>query len=121
MQYRELVKKVQDYSGFSDRESEAALRTFVSTLGARLEPDERDDFASQLPSELKDDALASDSSERFGADAFVRRFCDESGVDESEARKQIHASWSALKDAIAPGEIKQIRSQLPRDLDAMLH
>ena len=32
MQYRELVKKVQHFSGFSDKESETALRLFIKTL-----------------------------------------------------------------------------------------
>lgn len=121
MQYRELVKKVQHYSGFSDQESEMALRTFVSTLGTRLTPDERAHFASQLPQDLKEDAMSLEESERFGADEFIRRFCDESGVGESEAKKQIFASWSAIKDAVSPGEIRQIKSQLPKDLDSMLH
>lgn len=121
MQYRELVKKVQHYSGFSDQVSEVALRTFVNTLGARLTPDERAQFASQLPQDLKPEAMSSAESERFGVDEFIRRVCDENGVGEAEAKKQIFASWSAIKDAVSPGEIRQIKAQLPKDLDAMLH
>ncbi|MDQ3206102.1 MAG: DUF2267 domain-containing protein [Pseudomonadota bacterium] len=114
MQYRELVKKVQHYSGFSDQESEMALRIFVNTLGARLTPEERAHFAIQLPQDLKEEAMSSEESERFGADEFIRRVCNEAGVDESEAEKQILASWSATKEAVSPGEIRQIKAQLPR-------
>lgn len=121
MQYREMVKKVQTYSGFSDQESELALRTFVSTLGGRLMPDEREQFASELPADLKAIALAAEDTGKIGVEEFVRRFCDENGIDEARAKKQIHASWSAIKDAISPGEIKDIKAQLPRDLEAMLH
>lgn len=121
MQYRQMVKKVQLYSGFSDQESEAALRMFVDTLGSRLSPDERSQFASELPSDLKEVALAAESAGKFGAQEFVRHFCEENGIDEAHAKKQIFASWSAIKDAISPGEIRHIKAQLPRDLDAMLH
>jgi len=121
MQYRELVKKVQIYSGFSDQESETALRTFAGKLGSRLTPQERRQFASELPSDLKAVVLEAQAGEKFGAEELVRYVCEANGIDEAHARKQIHASWRAIKDAISPGEIRDIKAQLPRDLDAMLH
>lgn len=56
--YRELIKKAQDYSGFSDSESKDALDCTVKTLAALLTDDERKDFASQLPQELQDTAMS---------------------------------------------------------------
>lgn len=52
MRYREMVKMMQHYSGFSDSESENALVTFIRMLSKRLMPDERVDFASQLPKDM---------------------------------------------------------------------
>jgi uncharacterized protein (DUF2267 family) len=49
MKYRELIKKVQNYSGFSDTESKEALEMMVESLAVHLNEGERKDFASQLP------------------------------------------------------------------------
>lgn len=121
MTYRELVKKVQLYSGFSDSESQDALTLFVKKLAARLTPGERKDFASQLPEELKEAALTIETSRVKTADAFIQQFAFEEGIDESRAKKQVMSSWRAIKDAISEGEIKDIKAQLPTDLAAQLY
>lgn len=121
MQYRELVKRVQDYSGFSDQESETALKVFVRKLAARLTEDERKDFASQLPTDLQDMALTSETSDVKTESDFIRQFCEEENIEESRAKKQIMASWRAIKDALTPGQINHIKTQLPNDLAESLH
>lgn len=121
MTYRELIKKVQLYSGFSDQESENALVLFVKNLGARLTPDEQKDFASQLPAELKEAALTTETSRVKTADAFIQLFCLEENIDEKHAKKQVMSAWRAIKDTVSEGEIQDIKSQLPRDLAAQLY
>jgi uncharacterized protein (DUF2267 family) len=116
MQYRQMVKKVQNYSGFSDRESEEALRFFVTLLAARLELGERTDFASQLPEELENVALAADVNLRFGREDFYQQFMETQDITEAHAKKQIQSAWKTLKDAISGGEIDDIRTQLPKSL-----
>jgi uncharacterized protein (DUF2267 family) len=121
MTYQELIKRVQHYSGFSDSESQDALVLFVKNLAARLTPDERKDFASQLPRELKDVALTDEISRVKTAEAFIQQFCLEEDIDEGHAKKQVMSVWRAIKDAISEGEIKDIKAQLPTDLAAQLH
>lgn len=121
MQYRELIKQVQHYSGFSDSESETALRLFVEKLSARLTEEEREDFASQLPSDLQDIALSVEGTEKWSGSEFIKQFCEEEDIEEGRAKKQIHAVWEAIKDAISPGEVEDIRAQLPNDLVTELH
>lgn len=121
MTYRELIKRVQHYSGFSDSESETALRLFTRKLAARLTMDERKDFASQLPPDLHDLALTDETSDAKTGSDFIRQFCEEENIDESRAKKQIMAAWKAIKDAITKGEIDDIKAQLPTDLAAQLH
>lgn len=122
MQYRKLVQQVQDYSGFSDQESETALRTFIKTMSARLQGGERKDFASQLPQELKAEAMAVTDDPKGGRDDFFVNFMElEDLTDEPRAKKQIMAAWNALKDCITPGQINHIREQLPKALAAELH
>jgi len=43
------------------------------------------------------------------------------GIDEKRAKKQILCAWKAIKDAISPGEIDDIRAQLPNKTVAFLH
>lgn len=122
MKYRELVKKVQDYSGFSDKESEDALQLVTETLATRLTEGERKDFASQLPEELKEMTLSIEGQqEKLSKDEFYKEIEETQGIDEGHAKKQIMAVWQALKDALTPGQIDHIKTQLPGDLSSELH
>ncbi|MDB5164267.1 MAG: hypoxic response protein 1 [Candidatus Saccharibacteria bacterium] len=121
MKYRELIKKIQDYSGFSDNESEDALDLVVETIATRLAPGQRKDFASQLPEELEDIAMRPTIAQQFSADDMLEELCELEDIDRGRAKKQVMAVWRALKDAISPRKIENIRSQLPEDLIQALH
>jgi uncharacterized protein (DUF2267 family) len=51
----------------------------------------------------------------------VEQFMEYEHIDESRAKKQIHAVWQALKEALSSGEIDHIRAQLPNRTVAFLH
>ncbi|MBX4191083.1 DUF2267 domain-containing protein [Candidatus Saccharibacteria bacterium] len=121
MGYRQLIKKVQLYSGFSDAESKDALDHMVETLAVHLTEGERKDFASQLPTELQDIALSVEATEQNSKEDILHEFMDSERIDEGRAKKQIYSAWRALKDAITPGEINHIRAQLPNQTVAFLH
>lgn len=122
MGFRELIKKVQLYSGFSDAESKDALECMVENLAVRLNEGERKDFASQLPGELGDIALSViPTMENTKQDNIIEQFMELQGVDEPHAKKQVMATWKALKDAISSGEIDDIRSQLPNKMVSILN
>lgn len=89
MQYRQLVEKVQVYSGFSDSESENALRTFVRRLSARLTKDERKNFGTQLPADLQDLALTDESSDVKSQEDFIRQFSPDENIDENRKKADI--------------------------------
>jgi len=121
MKYRELIKKVQNYSGFSDDESEDALQMMVESLAVHLNEGERKDFASQLPERLQDLALSVFANERNSHEDIVEQFMENERIDESRAKKQIFAAWQALKDGLSKGEVEHIRAQLPNRTVAFLH
>lgn len=121
MGYRELIKKVQSYSGFSDIESKDALDCLVESLAVHLNEGERKDFASQLPQELQNMALAVLPTEQTARQDILEQFMENQHVDQPRAKKQLLAAWQALKDAISGGEIEHIRAQLPNATVAMLH
>lgn len=120
MGYKELIKKVQIYSGFSDSESKDALDCLVETLAVRLDETKRKDFASHLPQELQDMALAVYPSEENTNTDILRQFMEFQRVEEPRAKKQILSAWQALKDAVSLGEIEHIRAQLPNRLNHLL-
>jgi uncharacterized protein (DUF2267 family) len=121
MKYRQLIKKVQTYSGFSDTESKDALDLMVESLSVHLTEPERKDFASQLPEELSDIALAVYATEENSKKDILDQFMELEKIDEPRAKKQIYAAWKALKEAVSVGEINHIRAQLPNKIVAFLH
>ncbi len=120
MTYHELVNKVQEYSGFSNQESEQSLKLMIETLSSRLQEGERQKFASQLPSELQDVALAPTDTDRFNATDMYHQLAELENTDENHVKQQLTAVWQALKDALNPGLIENMRAQLPNDLVADL-
>ncbi len=121
MKFRELVKKVQIHSGFSDTESKDALEMMVESLAVHLTEGERKDFASQLPQELQDIALAVLATEKNSRQDMLEQFMEMQGVNRARAKKQILSAWKALKEAISLGEVEHIRSQLPNNMAAFLN
>lgn len=121
MTFREMVKKMQHYSGFSDRESKEALQLMVESLAVHLTEGERKDFASQLPRELQAIALSVWPTKETARQDMLQQFMNIQGIDEPRAKKQILCAWKTLKDAITPGEISDIRAQLPNATVAFLH
>jgi uncharacterized protein (DUF2267 family) len=121
MKFREMVKKVQLDSGFSDSESQDALELMVESLAERLTEDERKDFAAQLPHELKEIALAAQPIPREDKKHIIEEFMGRENIGESRAKKQILCAWKAIKEAISDGEIRDMKAQLPDSMTAFLH
>lgn len=121
MGFREMVKKVQVYSGFSDKESQAALECTIAVLASLLIENERKDFASQLPPELQKVVLHAVTTTDRSEKDILSHVVERQGIDQGRAKKQLLASWHALKDAISPGEIEDIRAQLTKASGAFLY
>lgn len=121
MGFREMIKKVQLYSGFSDKESQAALECTTSVLASLLTEEEREDFASQLPQELQEVALDAETVHDRTEKDILAQVVVRQGIDQGRAKKQLLASWQALKDAVSPGEIDDIRAQLTKTSAAILY
>lgn len=120
MGYKELIKKVEIYSGFSDKVSKDALDCLVESLAVRLDDNERKGFASQLPQELQDMALSVYPSEENTKKDILVQFMEYQHVQEGQAKKQILSAWQALKDGVSKGEIEHIRKIMPNQLNQIL-
>lgn len=114
MSYRELIKKMQMDSGFSDAESQEALDRMVESIAERLEEDERENFASQLPIELQTIALDVEMTSRDERKQdIIEEFMEKEAIEHERAKKQVMTAWQALKSAITDGEIRHLKKQLP--------
>ena len=121
MKYRELIKTVQHYSGFSDSESKDALDGTVAAIAVHLTDGERQEFASQLPTELQDLALAVYPTPENTSQDLFEQFTEMQEVDESRAKQQLLSAWQALKDILSSREIDHLRMQLPSRAVMLLH
>lgn len=121
MNYRELIKTVQHYSGFSDAESKDALDGTVAVLAVHLTEGQRKNFASQLPTELQDLALSVYATEANSHQDLFEQFVEIQEVDEPRAKKQLLSAWEALKDTLSSGLIDHIQAQLPQRTVQLLH
>ena len=120
MKFRELIKKVQHDSGFSDAESQDALELMVTSIAERLTEEERDDFASQLPLELQDIAMSVKPATATRKD-ILAEFMEREDIDEAHAKKQVLSAWGAIKAAISPGEIADMRAQFSKKTAELLY
>ena len=121
MKYRELIKTVQEYSGFSDEESKDALDGTVAVLAVHLTEGQRWNFASQLPQELKALALAVYTTDENSHQDLFEQFMEVQEVDAPRAKKQLLSAWEALKDTLSSGLIDHIRAQLNARTVRLLH
>lgn len=122
MGYRELIKKIQHDSGFSDEESETALDTLVESLAERLTDEELGNFASQLPSELQIIAIATPMEERADRQlGIVEEFMIKERISEAHATKQVLSAWAALKSFISEGQIRHLKAQLSPAVASILY
>ncbi len=120
MLYRELVRKVQEYSGFSDAESQEALHLLVEILAVQLPERLRQRLASELPEELEEVVLYAASDDEQSSEEILEHRIDLQGIDKRYAVKQIKTAWAALEDTLTEDEIEDIKATLPADTTALL-
>ena len=121
MKYREIIKKIQHDSGFSDAESAEALERTVESIAERLQEGERQDFASQLPTELQQVALYATGNKEVHKQDILEEFMEKENIEADHAKKQFLSAWGALRSFISEGEIRHIKAQLPQRAADMLY
>ncbi len=118
MQYDEFIGQVQHRARLSATdEAVRATRATLTTLAERLAGGEPKDLAAQLPEEIGRWLLRPESqaSDRFSLDEFFRRVSEREGVELPQAVHHARAVISVLQEAVTPGEIKDVRAQLPEE------
>ena len=121
MRYGTFLDIVEEVSGLPRPESERAVRAVLWVLGRRISTGEAEDIAAFLPAELRPILTdAPEPAQAFGLDEFVRRVAKLEGVDEATAFEHARAVFVALGQAVAPGELRDMASQLSKDYEPLL-
>jgi uncharacterized protein (DUF2267 family) len=123
MKYDEFIKEVQNRGHMESREeAQRATRATLETLAERLAGGEPKDLASQLPPELAEHMRqeGEETSNPFSLDEFFERVNErDSAVDLPGAAYHARVVVDVLQDAVTPGVIDDVRSQLPEEYDLL--
>jgi uncharacterized protein (DUF2267 family) len=116
MKYDEFLAAIRERGEYTDiAEAERVARVILSAFAARLNPDEVDDLAAQLPPE----AAEMLSVQRFGVEEFLRRVAAGTGATERTAEWDAGAVLSTVADAVSGGELNDVLTQLPSGYAAL--
>jgi uncharacterized protein (DUF2267 family) len=118
MQLHDFLGQVQHRAQMASlEEALRASRATLSTLAERLQGNEPDHLGAQLPAELKEflHGPGAGGGERFSSTEFFHRVCKKEGVDLPVAVYHARVVMEVLKEAVSPGEIDDVRAQLPSD------
>ena len=119
MDHDHFVQQVQHRARLaSNGEAIAAIRSTLETLAERLAGGETEDLAAQLPQEIGYYLRSSDEKwdgERFDVAEFFRRVSERERAGLPDAVFHARAVMSVLDEAVSPGEMEDVRDQLPDD------
>ena len=126
MNHDQFVGQVQAAAHFGSRgDAERIIRATLKTLAERLDGDMADNLAAQLPSEIAHHLRTDTAFERLSLDEFVRRVQMremEGGhrVDLAAATYHARVVMEVLQQALTPGAVEKLRTQLPADFEPLL-
>jgi len=120
MDYDTFVAAVMQAARIDRDSAERAMRATLTTLAERISAGEARDLAAQLPPELAPWLNVDERSQRFDVDEFLRRIAERSGADEQAALQRARSVFAVLAQTIAPSELDDVASELPKDFDLLL-
>jgi uncharacterized protein (DUF2267 family) len=120
MDYDAFIDAVMQGAGIDRGDAEHAVRATLTTLAERISAGEARDLAALLPPQLAPWLNVDTRSERFDVDEFLRRIAERSGADEDAALQRARSVFAVLAQTIAPSELDDVASELPRDFDLLL-
>jgi uncharacterized protein (DUF2267 family) len=116
MQYDAFVGEVQNRARLSSRgDAVRAIQATLETLAERISAGEASDLAAELPPELGTFLTDVEATERFPVDDFFLRVAAKETADLPDAVHHARAVIEVLLESVTPGEMDDIRSQLPDD------
>ncbi len=114
MRYGEFIDRVQERARL-DSWSEAlrAIEATLKTLGERLTDEEAAHLADQLPPAIGRFLTVVDTNKDFGLETFYEQVSQRESIGQPISREHARAVISVLEEAVDPGELQDMLSQLP--------
>jgi CBS domain-containing protein/uncharacterized protein (DUF2267 family) len=117
--YNRLVGAVsEDAAGLDRDRSERALLLGICMLCRRLVPQEAQHLIAQLPSKLQPrlDQCLDGPDQTVTAEAISGELARALGLDPERANAVMQSVFKAVSNAVAAGQINEVRGQLPEDM-----
>lgn len=116
MTYDKFLQEVQNRTELTgELEASTAITATLNTLAERLNPDEREKLAAQLPEDLKKLVTITGEEEKLSIDAFYDRVSQRMGAEREKAEIITDEIITILTEAISDGEVDNITDQLPEE------
>jgi uncharacterized protein (DUF2267 family) len=116
VKYDEIIARVAERTGLFEGEAVELTHATLATLAERISGAKARDLANRLPGPMQDDLLPTkEQAEAFGFDEFVRRVAERCRRDPTASKDAVEAVLATLREALPPGELDDLLSQLPRD------
>ncbi|KFI22294.1 DUF2267 domain-containing protein [Nitrosococcus oceani] len=118
-----LINAVQTETGLEDRQqARIAVETILALLVRRVTPGEAKDLIAQLPSLLQSPlrALQPGPDKSITRETAITELSQQLGLDTARAEEVIGTVIGTIAKAISPGQVEDLRRQLPEDLRSLL-
>src|SRR3954463_3154472 len=127
MQYDEFIQRVQTEAEIESREDAVqATKVVLETLGECVYRTELSEFAAQLPKGIREFVTAvqspvntRNSLARYNLEQFYNQVGARTSSRHPHAVKLTRAVAGVLTDAVSPGEIANLKEQLPADFSQL--
>jgi uncharacterized protein (DUF2267 family) len=118
----EFLDTIRERADLDSRDvARDVARATLRTLGERLTGGEAEDLAAPLPMEIDRYLLEAESGQRFDWQEFLDRVWEREGMrdpdDRADAAYHARAIMDIVAGAVPPGELEQVRDQLPENED----
>lgn len=128
MQYSEFLTQVHKRTNLASRDETLNLtRSTLETLGERIYRSARSNLAAQLPDELKNFLMArvvpettQQQVDRFPLKEFYQRISARAELSLPEAENGAHVVMKVLKEAVTPGQWRELITELPSEYKEIL-
>ena len=122
MDREKMLRRVMAYVDLpNEDQADRAIRAVLLALADGISSDEAHDMASQLPKEYKDLVMGRlgqrGPTQGMTWGTLIGRVQSDLGLETPEAAEWVtRGVFSALKDAVSPGEMEDVAAELSLDL-----
>ncbi|WP_319460242.1 DUF2267 domain-containing protein [Micromonospora sp. RTP1Z1] len=122
MNYAEFLEAVGQRTGMPAAEAANVIRATLTTLAERISGGEARDLATQLPEEFRGYLHKEvDFAERLDLVEFLNEVRARAGMDDQRAAEGARAVLTTLREAVSAEELKDLESELSKDIRQLLH